>query len=185
MRVETTRTPWKDRIAIVQGLLTSFAIVAAGVWFFIQGTDKPEVDIELFATSRLIVGLPQGSPKMHLVTFQIKATNLGRVPVHLENGTLTIYQMNPEPRGNTPLKKYCHLGELFLPAGETDRSQYENLNLDDYYKTVLMQLQYSAPRTIFGIQIGAKPKYLYVVQTPIDIDSIETHMSPVVKGSAS
>jgi len=163
---------WKDRLDILQSLLTIAAILTAGVWFLIQGTYKPLVRLQQHATFRPA----SGKQDTWLVCFDVEATNLGKESVSLQGGTLRVRQMNPESVGDSTLKIFP-LQPITLVPGETDQALVDTLYIPTAYKTVLLQSEYAVPVTFLGIEIPWKPKYKWQAQTPIDLTS-ESNKSP-------
>jgi hypothetical protein len=161
---------WKERLDLLQSLLTIAAILTAGVWFLIQGTYKPLVRLQQHATFRPA----SGKPDIWLVCFDVEATNLGKESVSLQAGTLRVRQMNPESDGDSTMKIFP-LQSITLVPGETDQALVDTLYIPTAYKTLLMQSEYAVPVTLLGIEIPWKAKYIWQVQTPVDLISGSNH----------
>jgi hypothetical protein len=129
-------------IEIVQGTLTILGIFAAGMWFFAQRSDKPQIKLEHFATDRALSSARQ----MSLVAVEVRVTNVGKVKVHLDPGNLQIDQFNPVP-GVTLLTGKKKLKELELEPGESDQALFEVYQLPDYIKTIQIHSDYDVPNT--------------------------------------
>jgi hypothetical protein len=171
-----TQRPWKERLDLLQSILTIAAILTTGLWFLIQGTYKPLVKLEQHATFR-----PASDKKdTWLVLFDVKATNLGKEAVSLQRGTLRIRQMDPESDGDSTIQVF-DLRSITLVPGETDQASVKTLYVPTAYKTLLMQSEYAVPVTFLGIEIPWKPKYVWQLQTPVDLTSTSNSISAAPK----
>jgi hypothetical protein len=129
--------PWKAILEILQALATIGAIIAAGVWFYMQRSTKPEIKLEQTITQRRL--LPSNR---WLLTVDVRATNIGKVKVDLERGEVKLTKVNPTPDVpliSRPLKK------LLLEPGESDQAIFESFSLSDDVKTIQMESSYPVP----------------------------------------
>ncbi len=157
------KLPWATRISMLQGTLTCLAIACGFIWFILQGTDKPLVQLEQHASSRPNAANPQE----RLVVIEVKATNLGKTPVHLLPGLLRLSQLNPEI-GKSLLRE-VPLSDLRLAPGESDQALVTTLYLAASVQTIALQSQYSIPKTLLGIAIPWQAHYVWRNQTVIDL----------------
>ena len=156
----------KEKLDIIQAMLTIVAILAAGWWFVKQGFAKPEVRLEHRVTQRRSVD----DKGVWLIGIEVRVTNVGKVPVDLKDGTLIVSQVNPvRQQGTEELDRESLDKKLYLDPGEADQATFQTLLLPDNYKTILVQSVYPVPRTFFGFQIPGKPKREWTTETLFDI----------------
>jgi len=137
---KTVWASWKATLDFIQTSLTICAIIAAAIWFFIQGTDKPLIHLEQHAFVSPLAGTQDRLQLWVIVT----ATNLGKTSVTLQSGTFTLWQENPEPQEDAEIDDCgtpsgCPLQNLVLAPGETDQGIVYKTDLRDTYKTVLLK----------------------------------------------
>jgi hypothetical protein len=152
---------FKEWLDIVQSFLTILAIFAAGWWFVMQGFTRPEVKLENLVTQRRSVT----DKGYWLIAIEVKATNVGKIPVTLNDGGLLVTPVNPEAE---PLDSKI-LKNIFLDPGESDQAIIRTLLLPEGYRTVVIQSQYRMPRTILGITLPAKATREWRTETLFDV----------------
>ena len=155
---------WKDWADFLQGLFTTVAILAGAIWFFWQGTYKPQVRLENRVTQRLLAG----SKDTWLLCLEIRATNLGKTPVNLNGGSMSIIQVDPD-RSDNPTLKTQPLDDLYLGAGETDQGLVKMITPYRTIKTIVIESQYVVPQSWFTTHILGHKQFLWRLQTPVDI----------------
>jgi len=86
--------PAKDVVQIVKDIITTIAVIAAGIWFLWQGTSRPRLKIE-----QTLVRKPfnDGSKKIHVVA-DVLISNVGNVVVDIPCGLIYVKQVLPAPR---------------------------------------------------------------------------------------
>jgi hypothetical protein len=174
---------WTRRISNLQGILTSAAILAAGIWFLIQGVSKPLVHLDQHVTQRPY----EGKPGSTMLSIDITATNFGKTPVNLKRGTrtLTVLLMNPpvDPKQAT-LQTYSLKG-LILAPGETDQAAFIVIEAPPGYKTLVLHSEYSVPVTFLGIELPWSEPEVWQSTKPIDIDPTDHDKASGTTGPAS
>ncbi len=83
----------KDYIQILKDTLTALALLAAGVWWAWQGTNRPRLKLE---QSIIHKSFNDGSKKVHVVV-DIFISNIGNVEVKIPCGKIIIKQILPAP----------------------------------------------------------------------------------------
>jgi len=101
---------WSD---VLQTLSTIIAIVAGGIWFYMERSTKPQIRIEQAATQRHVSGIKD----TWLVAIDVRVTNIGKVKVELSGGKMVLSQINPLP-GIGLIE--TALRDLVLEPGESD-----------------------------------------------------------------
>lgn len=135
--------PWLDAI---QAILTIGAILAGGIWFFLQRFDRPMVKVEHRITQRPLVG----TPHHWLVVIEVRVTNVGKVAVQLDKGQMELVQINPPiPPGAVPTLKKEELKSLLLEPGESDQALFKTYDLPDVLRTVQIHSLYRVPPTFY------------------------------------
>ena len=157
----------KEKVEIVKGILTIGAILAAGWWFVMQGFARPEVKLEHTVTQRRL----ETDKSKWVLAIEVKATNVGKVPVHLKAGTLVIQQVNPESKSDDATLEKVELREMSLDPGEADQAIVQTFLFPEAYKTILLQSRYVVPRMILGFEVSSKPHYQWKLETVVDIGS--------------
>ena len=80
---------WKDVTAVIQSIATVLGILAAGWWFFNQGTLAPHADLSQSVQTLDI------HPNWRLVRLSVTLKNVGAVPVSLKSGRVYIARVLP------------------------------------------------------------------------------------------
>jgi len=121
-------------------VVTILALVAGGVWFLLQRSNKPQVKLDQTVTQRPVAG----NPEMTLITLDVRATNVGKIKVDLEPGTVELMQLNPEqdvPKVAFPLQR------MTLEPGESDQAIFQTVNLPNSIHTIQVHSEYAVPGT--------------------------------------
>jgi hypothetical protein len=163
-RERTPRYSGKERLEIVQSILAIAAILAGLCWFFMQGIVKPNVKMEQVVSQRHLAKTPSTS----LIWVEVRATNLGKVPVHLHNGSLIMTLDDPEQKGLQTIGDPVPLQELTLSPGESDQAVVHAYELPLGYNVVSIQSQYQVPPTILGFEVPFRSsKWIWRVENPV------------------
>ncbi len=135
-------------IECIQGVVTILALLAGGVWFLLQRANKPQVKLDQTVTQRPVAG----QPEMTLITLDVRATNVGKIKVDLEPGTVELMELNPEqdvPQ-NVPQsvpKIAFPLQRMTLEPGESDQAIFQTVNLPNSIHTIQVHSEYAVPGT--------------------------------------
>jgi hypothetical protein len=87
------RTPAiKDDMAVVQNVVAVIAVGAAAIWFLGQGLGRPALQLEHVVTQRPV----EADPSKTLVWIELKATNIGKIPVHLTRDCMALMLLDEE-----------------------------------------------------------------------------------------
>lgn len=129
--------PWLD---LLQGLGTILALTGGAYWFYLQRNTEPQIKLDQIVTQRPLAGTDDRT----LITVEVRATNIGKVKVALQPGSMDIRQLNPT--GTDAPLKVLSLVPLTLEPGETDQSLFKTFVLYNDVKTVQVHSQYRVPR---------------------------------------
>jgi hypothetical protein len=146
----------KLTVDILQSLFTIGAILAAGWWFIKQESIKPQVKIEQTVTQRAL----GNNPSEILITVDVRATNMGKTKVELDQGVTEVSQVNPIP--GYSIIKYP-LRRLLLEPGESDQALFRTVRLNKTTLTIQLHSEYPVPHTnevwnlLSAVDIGEKP----------------------------
>jgi len=136
-RLPEISKPWLE---MAQGLGTIFALCAALWWFYAQRFTHLNLKLEQTVTQRHMPG------KDHrvLVFVDVRATNIGKIRIPMESGTLAIYQVNPYQHD---VLKQITLDPITLEPGESDQPGLKSFYVDDHIKTLEINSFYRVPGT--------------------------------------
>lgn len=133
-RVETL----KNWVTILQGVATVLAIIAGAIWFYLQRSLKPQIEVVQTVTQRRLANDPASS----LVLLDVRVKNIGKTLVPLEPGLLEVMQLNPAPGG--PLRSYP-LTAPNLEPGESNQVIFKAIQIPDSIKTIQLHTVYKVP----------------------------------------
>ena len=85
----TRLTVWKDATGTIQSIATVIALIAAGVWFILQGIAAPHATFEHTVQSLKI------HDHYTVVALNIHIKNVGQIPLKLRSGTVYIQRVLP------------------------------------------------------------------------------------------
>lgn len=135
----------KERLEIIQSIFTILAIVAGGWWFIEQRSEKPQVKVEHFLSQRPLAG----AEHKWLMCVDVRATNVGKTKVRLEDGETKLTQINPIP--GVDLKDE-QLKGLILEPGESDQALFKTYVIPDRIRTIEVHSNYTVPTSmLFGL----------------------------------
>ena len=129
--------PWLD---LLQGVGTVLALTGGAYWFYLQRNTEPQIKLDQIVTQRPLAGADDRT----LITVEVRATNVGKVKVSLQPGSMEIRQLNPTGQ-QAPLK-VLPLGQLTLEPGEADQSLFKTFVLYNNVKTIQVHSQYRVPK---------------------------------------
>lgn len=129
---------FKTSVEAIQALFAIIAFAAAGWWFWQQHFMKKQIKIEQQVTQRPLYS----SPGESLLFVDIKITNSGKIPVNLKNGTLSLYEVNPEPATGPTV---VPLSPMTLEPGESDQAFFSSVHVPGSVKTIELHSSYPDP----------------------------------------
>lgn len=153
-----SRLSFKDWVDVAQAVFTIGAILAAGIWFYEQHSSTPRIKLDQSITQRTLAG----TPGFYLIAVDVRATNIGRVRVHLSKGMMGLTQINPVPGEallpDTPLK------DLVLDPGEGDQALFKTFIVPDSIRTIEVVSRYGVPD---------EKNYFWQLESAADLGSSE------------
>jgi hypothetical protein len=133
----------KDAAATVQSIVTTLAIIAGGIWFMRQGSNRPRLKIQHNIAHK---AFNDGSKKVHVVA-EVLISNVGNVVVEIPCGRINVKQVLPAPTPGhisaTVLQKpdhqrgneLCSFQDYTIEPGEGDQV-YSTFDVDDTVQAI-------------------------------------------------